>query len=63
MDTQDLEELKKKGMQYYAVPEKERERWRAASMGACTEIFLKRIDDQQKGKRVLEIAEKLRASN
>jgi TRAP-type C4-dicarboxylate transport system substrate-binding protein len=63
MDIQDLEELKKKGMQYYVVPEKERERWKAASVGVCTEIFLKRIDDPQKGKRILEIAEKLRASN
>lgn len=63
MDIQDLQELKEKGMQYYVVPEKERERWRAASIGPCTEIFLKRIDDQQKGKRILEIAEKLRASN
>ena len=60
MDHEDLEQLKKKGMQYYYVPEKERDRWKAATTKVCTELFMKRIDDPQKGKRMLEIAEKLR---
>jgi tripartite ATP-independent transporter DctP family solute receptor len=58
-DNEDLEQLKKKGMQYYHVPEKERDRWKAAATKPCIDIFLKRLDDQEKGKKVLEIADKL----
>ncbi|RJR52526.1 MAG: TRAP transporter substrate-binding protein [Desulfobacteraceae bacterium] len=59
-DSRDLEQLKKKGMEYYEVPQKERERWKEATYKTCTEVFLKRVEDQGKAKRVLELAEKSR---
>jgi tripartite ATP-independent transporter DctP family solute receptor len=55
-----IDELKKKGMQLYVVPDKELDRWKAASTKACIDIFMKRVEDPQKGRRLLEIAEKLR---
>lgn len=58
-DKESLERLKKKGMEYYYVPEKERERWKDATTEACKEDFLKRVG-QDKGKTILEIPEKLR---
>ncbi|HVN25985.1 MAG TPA: TRAP transporter substrate-binding protein [Syntrophorhabdales bacterium] len=58
-DLQDLEQLKKKGMQYYLVPEKERERWVAATK-PCVELFLKRVGDQDKGKKLLEKAQQMK---
>ena len=60
MDDECVETLKKKGMEYYYVPEKERDRWRAATSKVCIDLFLKRVGDPDKGKTILEIAEKLR---
>jgi len=56
-DKECLELLRKKGMDIYNLPDKERERWRAASKPSL-ERFLKRSGDR--GKQLLELAEKVR---
>ena len=56
-DRECLELLKGKGMEIYVVPEKEKERWRKAAQPTI-EVFLKRAGD--KGKLLLELAEKVR---
>lgn len=59
-DTQDLEQLKNKGMQYYRVPEQERERWIEATK-PCVDLFMKRAGgDQERAKVLLERAQKLK---
>ena len=56
-DMECLELLKKKGMEVYVVPNLERERWRKASKPAI-DSFLKSTGE--KGKVILELAEKAR---
>lgn len=57
MDKDSLELLKQKGMEVFVVPDKEKERWKKASMPAV-ERFLKRAGDR--GKELMEMAEKTR---
>jgi tripartite ATP-independent transporter DctP family solute receptor len=57
MDKECLELLKGKGMEVYALPEKEKERWKKASYPAI-DRFLKRTGDM--GKELLDLAEKAR---
>ncbi len=59
-DIQDLDNLKKKGMEYYKVPEPERERWVAATK-SCVDLYLKRTgNDQDKAQKLLERVQKLK---
>jgi tripartite ATP-independent transporter DctP family solute receptor len=60
VDNEAIEQLKQKGMEYNSVPEKERDRWKDVTIKVCREAFLQRVGDQDKGKTILEIAEKLR---
>lgn len=62
VDTESIELLEKKGMEYYYIPEKERARWTAATSKVSIDLFMKRIGEkeQDKGKQILELAEKLR---
>jgi tripartite ATP-independent transporter DctP family solute receptor len=59
-DIECLELLKKNGMDYYHVPEKERDRWSAKTTKVCTDLFVKRTGDPEKAKAILDIVEKLR---
>jgi tripartite ATP-independent transporter DctP family solute receptor len=59
-DDECLENLKKKGMQYYYVPDTERERWRAATTKVCIDVYTKRVGDPEKCKLILDMAEKTR---
>ena len=54
-----LELLRKRGMEVYQLPRKERERWKKAGNPVCIEIFLKRVGEK-KGRELLELAEKVR---
>ena len=57
MDKESMELLKQKGMEVFVVPDKEKERWKKASVPAV-ERFLKRAGDR--GKELMEMAEKAR---
>jgi tripartite ATP-independent transporter DctP family solute receptor len=57
MDKECLELLRKKGMEIYVLPEKERARWQTASK-SCRERFLTRAGDR--GKQLLALTEKVR---
>jgi tripartite ATP-independent transporter DctP family solute receptor len=59
-DDECLENLKKKGMQYYYVPDKERERWKTATTKVCLDVYAKRMGDAEKTKLILDMAEKTR---
>ena len=62
VDTESIELLKKKGMEYYYVPPAERARWTAAASKNCIDLFMKRIGDKDtdRAKEILALAEKLR---
>jgi TRAP-type C4-dicarboxylate transport system substrate-binding protein len=57
--TEAIEILRNKGMEVYFLPDGERDRWRQATK-VCVDIFLKNCGDVEKGKWLLESAEKLR---
>jgi tripartite ATP-independent transporter DctP family solute receptor len=56
--SENVELLKKKGMEVYQLPEGERERWREATK-VVQDNFLKRVGEE-KGKQLLECAQKVR---
>ena len=57
MDKESMEMLKQKGMEVFVITDKEKERWKKASVPAL-ERFLRRAGDR--GKELMEMAEKSR---
>jgi tripartite ATP-independent transporter DctP family solute receptor len=58
MDRESVEQLKAKGMDVYPLPKEERERWKKISVPQVEKVVLERLGDR--GKRMIEMAEKLR---